>query len=159
MLPIGHSHEPLLFKGHGGRQQWGQGSVSPVAGPYTAKLPARAWEKRPLSMYRFFLQVWISDCAIHFYPNTDHNFVKQYTKTQKKSWICSYFFTPTLLRLSLAWAQDSTPGLFHAVTPTTHQQVFLDVRSARLSLQRARLGREGWALRLKRQPEKRPTRW
>lgn len=36
--------------------------------------------------------------------------------------------------LSLAWAQDSTQALIHATTPTPYQQVFLDVRSARLSL-------------------------
>ena len=75
------------------------------------------------------------DCVIHFYANTDQNFPN--TDTQKKSLEYTLnIFIPLFSNygLSLAWAQDSTQALIHATTPTPYQQVFLDVRSARLSL-------------------------
>lgn len=57
--------------------------------------------------------------------------------------------------LSLVLAQDSTPGFIHATLPTTYDiNRFFWMWGLPGSLQRARLGREGWALCLKHQPEK-----
>lgn len=141
MLHIGHSHEPLLFTGHGGRQHWGQGSVSTLAEPYTAKCPSN--HERKISAYHLH----------HNHPcmsltNTDN------MQTYNKILRLPIFIPFSIFGLSVAWAHDSAPGLILVTTPGNYQQVFLDVRSARLLLQRARLGREGWALLFRNKPEK-----
>lgn len=95
MLPIGHSHEPLLFKGHCRRQQWGQGSVSPLA--YTTKLPVKPWK---------IISAYACSLAIQTTPKPAIKF---------QFWICPFLFP-------LIW-QWFVCGLSSQISPCTRSQL------------------------------------
>lgn len=142
MLPIGHSHEPLLFKGHGGRQQWGQGSVITTSWTIHGQTANQTLRKK--------CYVWVCMSLWQITDGLEYKHKLRLFKTiHKHTENTDLLFNPFLLQL---W---DILGLTKLQASVTYQQVLLDVRSARLSLWRAWLGQEWWALCLRNQPEKR----
>lgn len=147
MLPIGHSHEPLLFKGTVGDNS----RRSPPAGPYLALLP----DNKPLCAFYFFFGDINMD-AMEISCKRVLTFLKRRTSAQinlvriKCAHTLSYQFM-----LSLVLAQETTPCFFHSSYQEGMFFFFCFLFSGcKLchALQRLWLRCEWWAFRPKRQP-------